>query len=361
MKKTALHQSHLVLGAKMGSFAGFKMPIHYSGVTKEHLAVRENLGVFDVSHMGEFYISGPNSLDLLQKVCSNDISNIGIGKAQYNYLPNKTGGIIDDLIVYRLEQQIYLLVINASNIQKDWNWIKKYNKEFGAQIENHSENTALLAIQGPMALTAMQNLTDFPLNSLPYYSLTKGNFASCEDVIIATTGYTGSGGIEIYFQVNQAKIIWNAILNAGKPYGILPAGLAARDTLRTEMGYCLYGNEINETTSPIEAGLGWISKPETGFVNFKFIADQKAKGTDQKLIGFEMNMRAIPRSGYDIVNIEGDIIGLVTSGTQSPSLSKGIGLGYIKKVYSEVGTEIGILIREKIYSAHIVKLPFIKL
>ncbi len=361
MKKTALHKSHLALNAKMGSFAGFEMPIHYSGVTKEHLAVRKNLGVFDVSHMGEFHISGPNSFSLLQKICSNDISKISIGKAQYNYLPNISGGIIDDLIVYRLDQQSYLLVVNASNIEKDWNWIKKHNKEFKAQLEDHSENTALLAIQGPKALAAMQSLTDCRLDSLEFYSHTKANFASCEDVIIATTGYTGSGGIEIYFPVNQAELIWNAVLNAGKSYGIVPAGLAARNTLRTEMGYCLYGNEINETSSPIEAGLSWISKTETNFINSEYIAEQKANGIKQKLIGFEMNVRAIPRAGYNIVSLKGDVIGHVTSGTQSPSISKGIGLGYIKKSYSKTGTEIGVLIREKIYTAHVVKLPFIKL
>ena len=361
MKKTALHKSHLALNAKMGTFAGFEMPIQYSGVTKEHLAVRKNLGVFDVSHMGEFNISGPNSFGLLQRICSNDISKIAIGKAQYNYLPNRSGGIIDDLIVYRLDQESYLLVVNASNIEKDWKWIKKHNKEFRAHLEDCSKNTALLAIQGPKALLAMQSLTDYPLNSLEFYSHTKANFACCEGVIIATTGYTGSGGIEIYFPVKQAELIWNAVLNAGKIYGIVPAGLAARDTLRTEMGYCLYGNEINETSSPIEAGLSWISKTETGFINSKYIADQKANGIERKLIGFEMNMRAIPRSGYTIVSIKGVVIGRVTSGTQSPSISKGIGLGYIKKSYSRTGTEIGILIRERIYTAHVVKLPFIKL
>ena len=360
MKKTTLYNTHLALNAKMTPFGGFEMPVQYSGVTKEHLAVRERLGVFDVSHMGEFYVSGPNALGLLQYVCSNDISKLAVGKAQYNYFPNAEGGIVDDLIVYRLEEERYLLVVNASNIEKDWNWIQQQNQNFNAHIEDHSDATALLAIQGPKAMEAMQLLTNFPLESLPFYAHTTASFAGCEQVLIATTGYTGAGGIEIYFPATEAEKVWNAVLEAGAPYGIVPAGLAARDTLRTEMGYCLYGNEINDTTSPIAAGLGWVTRTETGFINSENIAQQKAEGTDQKLIGFLMDNRAIPRSGYTLVDVENNPIGTVTSGTQSPVLSQGIGLGYIDSNFAQPGTSIGVLIREKFCPAQVVKPPFIK-
>ena len=360
MKKTTLYNTHLALNAKMTPFGGFEMPVLYTGVKKEHLAVRENLGVFDVSHMGEFYVSGPQALDLLQYVCSNDISKILIGKAQYNYFPNTTGGIVDDLIVYRLEEECYLLVVNASNIEKDWNWISHHNRRFNALLENKSEQIALLAIQGPKAISAMQQLTDFNLKSLDFYAHTTTHFGGCDDVLVATTGYTGAGGIEIYLPANQAEKVWNAVLAAGASYGIVPAGLAARDTLRTEMGYCLYGNEINDSTSPIAAGLGWVSKPEAGCINAKNIALEKTTGTAQKLIGFKMDIRAIPRSGYILVNQENKPIGKVTSGTQSPVLSQGIGLGYLNQEFTQPGTEIGVLIREKNCPAHIVKPPFIK-
>ena len=360
MKKTTLYHTHLALNAKMTPFGGFEMPVQYSGVKIEHLTVRESLGVFDVSHMGEFYVSGPNALDLLQYVCSNDISKLIVGKAQYNYFPNEQGGVVDDVIVYRLAEERYLLVVNASNIEKDWNWIQKHNQNFNAQVEDHSDATALLAIQGPKAIEAMQLLTDFPLESLPFYAHTTTSFAGCEQVIIATTGYTGAGGIEIYFPAREAEKVWNAVLQAGAPYGIVPAGLAARDTLRIEMGYCLYGNEINDTTSPIAAGLGWVTRPETGFINSENIAQQKADGTFQKLIGFTMEARAIPRSGYTLVDVENNPIGTVTSGTQSPVLSQGIGLGYIDSNFAQPGTSIGVLIREKFCPAQVVKPPFIK-
>ena len=360
MKKTTLYNTHVSLNAKMTAFGGYEMPVQYTGVKNEHLAVRKALGVFDVSHMGEFYVSGPNSFNLLQFICSNDISKIPVGKAQYNYLPNETGGIVDDLIIYRLEKERYLLVINASNINKDWNWIQKHNHKFKALLEDHSKTTGLLAIQGPKAIIAMKKLTNYPLETLPLYSHTTTDFADIENILIATTGYTGAGGIEIYFPSNQAEHIWNAILRAGASYGIIPAGLAARDTLRTEMGYCLYGNEIDENTSPIAAGLSWISKPKTGFINSKNIEKEKVNGTNQKLIGFIMDLRAIPRNGYMIIDDDNNPIGRVTSGTQSPSLLIGIGLGYVEKSYSKIGTKIGILIRDKKCTARVVKPPFIK-
>ena len=361
MKKTTLYNTHLSLNAKMTSFGGYEMPVQYSGVRNEHLAVRKDLGVFDVSHMGEFYVYGPNSLRFLQHICSNDISKINIGKAQYNYIPNDKGGIVDDLIIYRLEKEKYLLVVNASNIKKDWDWIQNHNKEFNAQIEDHSKSIGLLAIQGPKAIIAMQQLTDYKLKNLEYYSHTKAVFADIKNTIIATTGYTGAGGIEVYFPTIHAEHIWNAVMKAGACHGIVPAGLAARDTLRIEMGYCLYGNEIDEESSPIDAGLSWVSKTETGFINSKNIKNQIFNGSDKKLIGFKMDVRAVPRRGYSIIDNHGKPIGIVTSGTQSPTLSIGIGLGYINIENSKVGNKIGILIRKKNCSAHIVKLPFIKI
>ena len=360
MKKTTLYNTHLELNAKMTSFGGYEMPVQYSGVSKEHLAVRSSIGAFDVSHMGEFYVSGNKSLALLQYVCSNDISKVIIGKAQYNYFPNLIGGVIDDLIVYRLEEELYLLVVNASNIEKDWEWLKEQNKNFGATLENKSEEIALLAIQGPFALKAMQQLTKISLESLPFYAHSTDTFAGIENTLVATTGYTGAGGIEIYFPAKEAPKVWKAIMEAGKHYNIIPVGLAARDTLRLEMGYCLYGNEINETSSPIAAGLGWVTKPETNPINGKYLAEQKKNGTPIKLVGFEMNERGIPRSGYSIIDSEGIIIGKVTSGTQSPLLKKGIGLGYISKQFSSAGSNIGILIREKKCAAKVINLPFIR-
>ena len=362
MKKTTLYDIHMELNAKMIAFGGYEMPIQYTSVTKEHLAVRNALGVFDVSHMGEFHISGPNACDLLQHICSNDISKILIGKAQYNYFPNEKGGIVDDLIVYRLKEFIYLLVVNASNITKDWDWINKYNNSFGAKLKNRSEETSLLAIQGPKAIEAMQQLTETDLASLSFYEHVTTRFAGCDNILIATTGYTGAGGIEIYLPAEKAPFIWKEIMTAGHGYGITPIGLAARDTLRLEMGYCLYGNEINDITSPISAGLGWISKTSTGSINATAIEEQKRTGTSQRLVGFKMDIKGrIPRAAYQIVDSNGDIIGNVTSGTQSPILSEGIGLGYVDMIFTKPDTQIGILIRGKICSAHIVKLPFIKL
>jgi len=361
IKKTTLFNKHIALNAKITPFGGFQMPVQYTGVKKEHLAVRESLGVFDVSHMGEFYVSGAHALGLLQYICSNDISTISVGKAQYNYLPNDKGGIVDDLIVYRIEEERYLLVVNASNIEKDWNWIQRQNKRFNAEIEDCSEKTALLAIQGPKAIEAMQSLTEYPLSNLTFYSHTTATFAGCENVLIATTGYTGAGGIEIYFPSNQAEKIWTAVLDAGKDFGIVPAGLAARDTLRTEMGYCLYGNEIDDTTSPISAGLGWVTKPETGFIHSEQIAKEKAEGTEEKLVGFVMEDRSIPRKDYLLVDEDNNPIGRVTSGTQSPSLSQGIGLGYVKSEHAQPNNKIAVIIRDKICLATVVKPPFKKL
>ncbi len=343
----------------MAPFGGYLMPIQYDSLIKEHLSVRNNLGVFDVSHMGEFKISGENAIEFLQYVCSNDISKIPIGKAQYNYFPSESGGIIDDLIVYKLDDKEYLLVVNASNIEKDWNHLEKNNKAFGAKLKNISDQTALLSVQGPRALEAMQSLTDFKLISLPHYGLAITNFAGFQNILIATTGYTGAGGIEIFFQSNKAEKIWYSILEAGSAFGIKPVGLGARDSLRTEMGYCLYGNEIDETTSPISAGLGWISDPEKRCINFKNIRRQKSNGTEKKLIGFVIEGRAIPRNGYILVDKYQNQIGKVTSGTLSPYLEKGIGLGYVKSDFSSPLTEIGVIIRGKVWTAKIVKTPFI--
>ena len=360
MKKTTLYNTHLNLNAKMTPFGGYEMPVQYSGVTKEHLAVRKGVGVFDVSHMGEFMVSGPKAFDLLQYICSNDISKISIGKAQYNYFPNETGGIVDDLIVYRLEEEKYLLVVNASNIEKDWKWVQKHNVDFGAVVEDQSEETALLAIQGPKAIEAMQQLTSAPLTELPYYSHTTATFAGCENTLIATTGYTGAGGLEIYLPSSKAPEVWDAIMKAGADFDILPAGLAARDTLRLEMGYCLYGNEINDTTSPLAAGLNWVTKLDTGTYNADHLINQKKEGTPEKLVGFVLKNRGIPRAGYSIVNQNSERIGAVTSGTQSPILSQGIGLGYVSSNYAKPGTQIAIQIRDKKSLAEVVKLPFIK-
>ena len=359
MKKTPLYNLHKSLNAKITSFGGYLMPIQYDSLIEEHITVRNNLGVFDVSHMGEFKISGSNAIDLLQYVCSNDISKIPIGKAQYNCFPNEVGGIVDDLIVYRLDDKDYMLVVNASNVKKDWDHISKNNKSFGAKIKDDSDQTALLSIQGPQAIEAMQSLTDFNLNSLPYYGHTVASFAGFQNVIIATTGYTGAGGLEIYFRSDHAIKIWDSVIDAGSSKGIKPIGLGARDSLRIEMGYCLYGNEIDDTISPIAAGLGWISKPETKFINCESIERQKLSGTEDKLIGFVIDGRAIPRKGYKIVDKYNNKIGRVTSGTMSPILRKGIGLGYIKVDFSSPKTKIGVIIRDKFWAAKVVKTPFI--
>ena len=359
MKKTALHEIHKALGAKLVPFAGYQMPVQYEGVNAEHLTVRKGVGVFDVSHMGEFLIEGPNALALIQSVASNDASVLSIGKAQYSCLPNNKGGIVDDLIIYRLEENAYLLVVNASNIEKDWQWISA-NNDVGAKMTNISDDYSLLAIQGPMAIEAMQILTSVDLKALKFYHFEISDFAGIQNVIISATGYTGSGGFEIYCKNTDVEQLWNQVFEAGAKYGIKPIGLAARDTLRLEMGYCLYGNDINETTSPIEAGLGWITKFTKSFTNDYALSQQKANGVTRKLVGFELKDRGIPRQSYPIVDSNAVVIGSVTSGTMSPSLNKGIGMGYVRSEFSEVGTEIGIKIRKKIVLAKVIKLPFYK-
>ncbi|RKR08072.1 aminomethyltransferase [Maribacter vaceletii] len=360
MKNTALTAIHEALGAKMVPFAGYNMPVSYEGVNIEHETVRKGVGVFDVSHMGEFLISGPNALALIQKVTSNDASKLYIGKAQYSCLPNETGGIVDDLIVYQIKEEQYLLVVNASNIDKDWNHITKYNKEFNADMRNISEGYSLLAIQGPKAVEAMQSLTSIDLSQIKFYNFKVADFAGIEHVIISATGYTGSGGFEIYCKNEEVKQVWNKVFEAGVNFGIKPIGLAARDTLRLEMGYCLYGNDINDTTSPFEAGLGWITKFTKDFVNSEALAQEKERGLERKLVAFELDDRGIPRHDYDIVDGQGNKIGIVTSGTMSPSLGKGIGLGYVPKIFSEVGSKINIQVRKKAIPATVVKLPFYK-
>lgn len=360
MKNTALSSTHEALGAKMVPFAGYNMPVSYAGVNIEHETVRKGVGVFDVSHMGEFLIEGPNALDLIQQVTSNDASKLVVGKAQYSCLPNENGGIVDDLIVYKLKDEQYLLVVNASNIDKDWNHISKYNETIKAEMRNISEGYSLLAIQGPKAIEAMQSVTSVDLAAIKFYTFEVADFAGIDNVIISATGYTGSGGFEIYCKNEDVKQIWDNVFKAGADFGIAPIGLAARDTLRLEMGYCLYGNDINDTTSPFEAGLGWITKFTKDFVNSEALAEQKANGPKRKLIAFELTERGIPRHDYDIVDADGAKIGIVTSGTMSPSLNKGIGLGYVPTALSSAGTEIFIQIRKKAVAATVVKLPFYK-
>ncbi|PKW20654.1 glycine cleavage system aminomethyltransferase GcvT [Flavobacterium lindanitolerans] len=359
MKNTALTHVHENLGAKMVPFAGYNMPVQYEGVNIEHETVRNGVGVFDVSHMGEFLISGPNALALIQKVTTNDASTLTVGKAQYSCLPNENGGIVDDLIVYKMKEDQYLLVVNASNIEKDWNWISTKN-DVGAEMRNISDDYSLLAIQGPKAVEAMQSLTSVDLAAIKYYHFEVGDFAGVPDVIISATGYTGSGGFEIYAKNENIEQIWNKVFEAGKSYGIKPIGLAARDTLRLEMGFCLYGNDINDTTSPIEAGLGWITKFNKEFTNSENLLKQKEAGVLRKLVGFELTERGIPRHDYEIVDKDGNIIGVVTSGTMAPSLNKGIGLGYVTTEFSGVDSEIFIRIRKNDIPAKVVKLPFYK-
>jgi aminomethyltransferase len=359
MKNTALTQTHIALGAKMVPFAGYNMPVSYSGLNDEHATVRNAVGVFDVSHMGEFILKGDNALKLIQKVTSNDASVLTDGKAQYSCLPNEKGGIVDDLLVYRIDEKTYMLVVNASNIEKDWNWIGDHDT-FGVEMHNISEKTSLLAIQGPQATATLQKLTSVNLSEIPYYSFAKGTFCGVENVIISNTGYTGAGGFEIYFENEDADKIWNAIFEAGQEFGIKPIGLGARDTLRLEMGFCLYGNDIDDTTSPIEAGLGWITKFTKEFTNRAAIEKQKTEGVTKKLVGFEMIDRGIPRHDYQIADANGTIIGKVTSGTQSPSLNIALGMGYVNIEYSKAGTEIFILIRDKAIKAKVCKIPFLK-
>ncbi len=359
MKNTALTHIHESLGAKIVPFAGYNMPVQYEGINAEHETVRNSVGVFDVSHMGEFLIEGENALDLIQRATSNDASTLEIGDAQYSCMPNATGGIVDDLIVYRIKDNTYLLVVNASNIEKDWNWISSLNDK-NAEMKDLSEGYSLLAIQGPKAVEAMQSITSVDLASIPFYKFKIGDFAGIEHVIISATGYTGSGGFEIYCKNDEAEQIWNKVFEAGKDFGIKPIGLAARDTLRLEMGYCLYGNDIDDTTSPIEAGLGWITKFTKDFTNSEGIKLQKEEGVNRRLKAFELDERGIPRQGYDIVDENGSKIGHVTSGTMSPSLKKGIGMGYVNKGHTKLGTKLFIQVRNKAVPATIVRLPFYK-
>ena len=359
MKNTALTHIHEQLGAKMVPFAGYNMPVQYEGINVEHETVRTGVGVFDVSHMGEFLIEGEHALALIQQVTSNDASKLEIGNAQYSCLPNDKGGIVDDLIVYRIKENTYLLVVNASNIEKDWNWISVHNS-MNAEMRNISESYSLLAIQGPKAVEAMQSLTSVDLAGIKFYNFVVGDFAGIEHVIISATGYTGSGGFEIYCKNEDVEQVWKKVFEAGAEFGIKPIGLAARDTLRLEMGYCLYGNDINDTTSPLEAGLGWITKFTKQFTNSDALKQQKEAGVTKKLVAFEMTEKGIPRQGYEIVNEEGTVIGEVTSGTMSPSLKKGIGLGYVEKAYAKRDTPLFIQVRKKAIPAVTVRLPFYK-
>lgn len=359
MKHIPLRHIHEGLGAKMVDFAGFYMPVQYEGVNIEHETVRNGVGVFDVSHMGEFLLTGENALALIQKVCSNDASVIEVGKAQYSCLTNENGGIVDDLIIYRIKENQYLLVVNASNIDKDWEWISKHN-DMGVEMKNLSDEYSLLAIQGPKSAEAMQSLTSVNLAEIPYYSFKVGDFAGIEDVIISATGYTGSGGFELYCKNEEVEQIWNKVFEAGAPFGIKPIGLAARDTLRLEMGFCLYGNDINDTTSPLEAGLGWITKFTKNFTASDILKKQKEEGVKRKLVGFELLERGVPRHDYEIVDKDGNVIGVVTSGTMAPSLGKGIGMGYVTTEHSKIDSEIYIRIRKNDIPAKVVKMPFYK-
>lgn len=359
MKEIALNDIHKALNAKIVPYAGFNMPVSYEGVNAEHETVRKAVGVFDVSHMGEFLVTGENALALIQKVCSNDASKLTDGKAQYSCMPNVSGGIVDDLIIYRMNSEKYLLVVNASNIEKDWNWISQHNT-MDATLRDMSDEYSLLAIQGPRAAESMQPLTEVNLEEMKSYTFEVDEFAGAKNVIISATGYTGSGGFEIYCKNEDVKEIWQKVMEAGAPFGIKPIGLAARDTLRLEMGYCLYGNDIDETTSPMEAGLGWITKFTKEFINSEALKKQKEAGTKRKLVAFELDERGIPRQGYDIVDSEGSVIGIVTSGTMSPSLDKGIGMGYIPSEAAKNNEKIFIKIRKNSVPATLVKLPFYK-
>ena len=359
MKSTALQSTHIALGAKMVPFAGFNMPVHYEGITSEHETVRNGVGVFDVSHMGEFLIEGPNALELIQSISSNDASKLSIGQAQYSCLPNDQGGIVDDLIIYKVKEETYLLVVNASNIEKDWDWMASKNV-MGAEMKNISEAYSLLAIQGPKAVEAMQSLSSVDLSSIAFYNFVVADFAGIEHVIISATGYTGSGGFEIYCKNTEVKQVWDRVFEAGASFGIKPIGLAARDTLRLEMGYCLYGNDIDDHSSPIEAGLGWITKFTKPFTNSEALKIEKQNGPKRRLVGFELLERGIPRKDYSIEDQSGNEIGIVTSGTMAPSLGKGIGMGYVLAGHAAVGSALFISIRKHKVPAIVVKLPFYK-
>ena len=359
MKHIALTDVHQALGAKMVPFAGYLMPVSYEGINAEHETVRRHVGIFDVSHMGEFILKGPDALDLIQRVTSNDAGKLVDGKVQYSCLPNDAGGIVDDLLVYRIDEKTYMLVVNASNIEKDWNWIRKFNEK-NVEMHNISDQTSLFAVQGPSAVDVLQPLTEMNLRGMEYYSFAKGKFAGVDNVLVSATGYTGAGGFEVYVENAHSKKIWDAIFNSGKNFGIKPIGLGARDTLRLEMGFCLYGNDIDDTTSPIEAGLGWITKFTKDFTNSAELKMQKEKGVAIKLVGFEMIDRGIPRNGYNVVDAAGEKIGHVTSGTQSPTLQKAIGMAYVRTEFAKEGTEIFVSIRDKNLKAKTVKVPFLK-
>jgi len=361
MKNTPFTEKHKAMGAKMAEFAGYYMPISYSGINDEHATVRNNAGVFDVSHMGEFILKGENAPDLIQRVTTNDASKLTVGKAQYSCFTNENGGIVDDLIVYCIEEnKVYMIVVNASNIEKDWNWINKFNTK-NVEIHNVSDKTCLLAIQGPNATKILQPLTQTDIMNLKYYTFVRGTFAGVENVLVSATGYTGSGGVEIYFEDkdDNADKIWNAIFDAGRPQGLKPIGLGARDTLRLEMGYCLYGMDIDDTTSPLEGGLGWITKFTKDFTAREILEKQKAEGIKRKLVGFEMIEKGIPRHGYEIMDENGKNIGVVTSGTQGPSLGKAIGMGYVLKELASIDSKIFIKIRDRQLEAKVVKMPFV--
>ena len=362
MKTTVFKEKHEAMGAKMVPFAGFYMPVQFEGVNAEHETVRKKLGVFDVSHMGEFWVKGPKALEFIQKVSSNDATALTDGKVQYSCFPNDIGGIVDDFLLYRFNEEKYLMVVNAANIEKDWKWLVKQNMGIDAELEDASDNISQLAVQGPLALKAMQKLTDEPVEDMEFYTFKVIKFAGCENVIFSTTGYTGSGGCEIYFDNKDGEKIFDAVFEAGEEFGVKPIGLAARDTLRLEMGYCLYGNDIDDNTSPIEAGLGWITKFTDGkdFINREALEKQKKEGVTRKLVGFKMTEKGIPRQHYTITDAHGNVIGEVTSGTMSPSLKEPIGMGYVKKEFAKAGTEIFILIRDKAVKAEVVKLPFYK-
>ena len=361
MKSTPFTQKHIALGAKMAEFAGYNMPISYSGINDEHQAVRKSAGVFDVSHMGEFILKGANALDLIQRVTTNDASKLTAGKAQYSCMPNEEGGIVDDLLVYCIEEnKVYMIVVNASNIEKDWNWMQKHNDK-GVEMHNISDDTCLLAVQGPNATKILQSLTDMDILNLKYYTFIKGKFDGVDNVVVSATGYTGAGGVEIYFENKNgvAEKIWDSIFKAGEAQGIKPIGLAARDTLRLEMGFCLYGNDIDDTTSPLEAGLGWITKlGKEKFTSKEIFQKQKEEGIKRKLVGFEMIDKGIPRHHYEICDKDGKKVGYVTSGTQSPSLGKAIGMGYVDMAYSAIDSAIYIKVRDKQLQAKVVKMPF---
>ncbi|MGC6480358.1 MAG: glycine cleavage system aminomethyltransferase GcvT [Flavobacteriaceae bacterium] len=360
MKQTPLHHFHVALGAKMAPFGGYEMPIQYEGIQEEHRNVRSNVGVFDVSHMGEFLVEGPQAFSLLQHICSNDISQLSPGKAQYNYWPNGTGGVIDDLIVYQLDEQSYMLVVNASNLAKDWDWISLQNKNFQAKLSDISDNTVLLAVQGPKALEMLAPHCSVSIADLRPYRHLIADLGDCKELLIATTGYTGAGGVEIYAPKDMAEKLWETLMKIGEPYSLQPIGLGARDTLRLEMGYCLYGHELSDEISPIAAGLGWVTRENHLGIDQDQLGREKFEGTAHRLVGFAMEERGIPRQGYSILNVEGQPIGQVSSGTQSPSLNQGIGLGFVESDYSAVGSTIKIQIRKKQLSAKVVKLPFWK-